>query len=83
MRSRKAAIDGFCVDCIVDPQPGNGTALHQTTQCTSYRCKLFPFRPKQPSWIDTPRSFNLAQPDSDKRTPADQSEVIASSQEVA
>ena len=81
--SRKAAIDGHCHDCIVDPSPGNGTALAQITRCTSYQCKLFPFRPRQPNWSDESRSFISDEPDPENRTLAGSSGVIASDREAA
>ncbi len=80
--SRKKAMDSFCRKCLVDDQPGNGSALYQITKCTTYDCDLFPFRPTQPGWSDETRSFNLAQPDSDKSTPANQIEAIVSGQDV-
>jgi hypothetical protein len=38
------AIHQHCVNCIVDPQPGNGTKHEQTEACTSYQCALYELR---------------------------------------
>lgn len=43
--SRQKAIHQHCFDCIVDPANGNGSNREQTTNCTSYECKLYEFRP--------------------------------------
>ena len=44
--SRQKAINAMCRECIVDPQPGNGTWRQQTEACTATECPLFEFRPK-------------------------------------
>lgn len=43
-RSRKAAIDQHCRDCIFD-RYARGTWRQQVEKCTSYGCALYPFRP--------------------------------------
>ncbi|HIE90541.1 MAG TPA: hypothetical protein EYQ56_02310 [Methylophilaceae bacterium] len=43
--SRKNAINNFCFSCIVDERNGNGSKHEQTTNCTSYQCHLYDFRP--------------------------------------
>lgn len=43
--SRKNAINDFCFSCIVDERSGNGSKHEQTTNCTSYQCPLYQFRP--------------------------------------
>ena len=39
------AIQKKCFECIVDEQHGNGTKREQTTNCTSYQCDLYEYRP--------------------------------------
>ncbi len=44
--SLRAAINAFCKSCIYDPIGGSGTWRQQVEACTSYRCPLYPVRPK-------------------------------------
>lgn len=83
MRSRKAGINGFCRDCIVDVNPGNGTALSQITNCTSYNCKLYPFRPITRVRSIEERNLILARENSEKGTTDEQSDVTTSAEETA
>lgn len=43
-RSRKAAIDQHCKECIYDSY-SPGTWRRQVEKCTSKNCALYPFRP--------------------------------------
>lgn len=45
MTTPRKAIQEKCFECITDPQVGNGTKREQTTNCTSYQCPLYNFRP--------------------------------------
>ena len=44
VKSRKAAIEQHCRDCIFDPN-ASGTWREQVRNCTSINCSLRPFRP--------------------------------------
>jgi hypothetical protein len=83
MGSRKAAISGFCRDCIVDVNPGNGTALNQITNCTSYNCKLYPFRPTTRVRSNIEPKPILAGGNREKSTADEQFEVTTSGGETA
>lgn len=43
-RSRKAAIEQHCSDCLYDPY-SSGTWREQVAACTAKTCALYPFRP--------------------------------------
>ena len=46
MGTLRKAVDLHCRSCIVDDVVlGNGSWRKQVTDCTSYDCELFPFRP--------------------------------------
>jgi NMD protein affecting ribosome stability and mRNA decay len=83
MGSRKTAINGFCRDCIVDVNPRNGTALSQITNCTSYNCKLYPFRPTTRVRSNIERKLILAGENREKSTADEQFEVTTSGGETA
>ena len=62
-RSRRAAIDAKCADCIHDPLAA-GTRLQQITLCSVLDCALWPFRPKTKSPIpDTVLEHYAIRPD--------------------
>ena len=44
-RSRRAAIEAKCRDCIYDPQ-ARGTWRQQVTLCSCFDCPLWQFRPR-------------------------------------
>ena len=44
-RSLRAAVNGFCRDCIYDPIGGDGSWRQQVGACTSVRCPLYLVRP--------------------------------------
>ena len=46
MASLRSAIDAFCKSCIYDAVGGKGSWRQQVEACTSYRCPLYPVRPK-------------------------------------
>lgn len=70
MGSRKAAINAFCRDCIVDQNPGNGSALSQITKCASFTCKLHAFRPRVKPKLNRWRSTILARESVEKASSA-------------
>ena len=43
--SRQQAIDKHCKLCIFDGSTGSGSWRKQVTDCTSYDCPLFNYRP--------------------------------------
>jgi hypothetical protein len=44
-RSLRAAVNGFCRECIYDPTGGDGSWRQQVGACTSVRCPLYLVRP--------------------------------------
>lgn len=44
--SLRGAINAKCRECIYDPHGGGGTWRQQVTACTSYKCPLYPVRPR-------------------------------------
>lgn len=70
VKSRKAAIEQHCRDCIFDPN-ASGTWREQVGNCTSINCSLRPFRPTPLTGTKKKRSSILVRENNENRIVSD------------